>query len=585
MGGRDDVGYAPLRDYAALGDGRTVALVAVDLDVDWLPVPMLDAAPAFAALLDPERGGRIRLAAVDVTAVEREYLPDTNVLRSRVTTATGVAEVVDSLNSGVAGRLPWTELARRITGLEGTVDFEWSVEPGELWRTHGPWLLDGGDPVLRVGTVQLAVRGTDHHPEVGDGRLSGRVSTTGGAHALLAVIGVDAQPVPLADPQHIEDRIDLSVQAWRTWTRSCSSEQDLPRHVIRHALALKLLISSPAATIAAAATTSLPEAPAGGKNWDYRYSWLRDTSFTVGALQRLGVREEVHAATSRLLQTLREDGPVPPVFTTLAGGSPTGQRRVDAPGWRGIGPVVEGNDARTQLQLGVFGDLFALIDSYLSAGHVLDQVSARAVADMADHTADMWRLSDAGLWELPDEQHYTSSKMSCWRALSVAARLADAGALPGRAERWRTEADRIADWIRQHCWSETRHAWTFHAGTDDLDCSVLLGHDFDNGPRMSSTIDALRSELGAGPLLYRYSGMAAEEGCFVACSFWMVSALVAVGRRGEAHDLLGELRPLPNDFGLLAEMVDPATGEFLGNLPQALSHLAALDAELTLLGR
>ncbi|WP_322097929.1 glycoside hydrolase family 15 protein [Nakamurella alba] len=594
----------PIADYAAIGDGRTVALIASDGDVDWLPVPDLDTPPVFGAIVDADRGGRITLHPVDDFTVQRSYLDGTNVLITTMRTADGEVEITESLNSGVAGRLPWTEFARSVRGVRGRVRMRWSVQPGGQWRTHSPWFAEDADgvrdPVLRVGTVQLAVCGEHHFPRRGvdlehspdhDGdhdtqragtAVHGAFTTAPDSTHLLAVIGVDDQPVPLPDPRQIRDRIRLTVEGWQSWTRQCGEELSLVE--TRSALALKLLVHSPTGTIAAAGTTSLPESRTVPKNWDYRYSWLRDTSFAVSALQRLGLREEVHAATSRLLRTLRDDGPVPPIFTTLSGGAPSGHEESMAPGWDGIGPVVIGNAAADQLQLGVFGDLFGLIHSYIGAGHRLDHRSARTLADMADRCCDLWRRPDAGLWELPEEAHHTSSKMGCWQALTSAAELADAGHLGGHPARWRSEAQQISRFLDEECWSEARGAYTMCAGSDKLDASVLLGHRFDRGERMSRTIDTLRRELGSGPLLWRYTGMQAEEGCFVACSFWVVVALTAVGRSGEARELLGQLHPLANDVGLFAEMIDPGTGEFLGNVPQALSHLALLDAELSLRG-
>jgi GH15 family glucan-1,4-alpha-glucosidase len=189
------------------------------------------------------------------------------------------------------------------------------------------------------------------------------------------------------------------------------------------------------------------------------------------------------------------------------------------------------------------------------------------------------------MWELPDEQHYTTSKLGCWQALSSAARLAETGQLPGDGVRWRQEAGRISEWVGEHCWSTTRRAYVWYPGSEQLDTSILLHaiSGFDRGSRMSSTLDALSTELGAGPYLYRYSGMQAEEGAFLACSFWMASALHLIGRRAEAEELLTELiGRAPNDVGVLAEMIDPNTQQFLGNLPQALSHLALINAAITL---
>ena len=319
-------------------------------------------------------------------------------------------------------------------------------------------------------------------------------------------------------------------------------------------------------------------------NRDHRLAWIRDAAYTMKALFRFGLREETQTAISWLLRTIHRHGPEMQVFYRLDGELPAPQEFPEVPGWRGIGPVVVGNAAVDQLQLSVFGDVFDMVRLYVDHGHVLDAGTGRLLAGLADRACDVWRHRDAGLWELPRQEHYTSSKLSCWQALRCADHLARMGQIPGDPARWASEAERIARWVHEHCWSDGRGAFTWYPGTDELDTSILLhaGSGFDVGPRMSSTIDALRAELGAGPLLYRYTGAAKEEAAFVAPSFWAVSALHAVGRTVQARTLMDELVPLANDVGVLAEMIDPADGAFLGNLPQGLSHLALIGAALDL---
>ncbi|MET1075147.1 MAG: glycoside hydrolase family 15 protein, partial [Umezawaea sp.] len=291
--------------------------------------------------------------------------------------------------------------------------------------------------------------------------------------------------------------------------------------------------------------------------------------------------EETQAAVSWLLTAVHRG---PQALYRLDGELPTPAEFPEVPGWRGIGPVVVGDDAGGRLQLSVFGDVFDMARQHVDHGHVLDAGAGRLLAGLADQACDAWRRRDAGPWELPRQEHHTSSKLSCWQALRCAHHLARTGQIPGDAARWAGEAGRIARWVHEHCWSARRQAFVRYPDTDELDTSILLhaGSGFDVGPRMSSTIDALRAELGAGPLLYRYTGAAKEEAAFVAPSFWAVSALHAVGRTVEARILMDELVPLGNDVGVLAEMIDPADGAFLGNLPQGLSHLALIGAALDL---
>jgi GH15 family glucan-1,4-alpha-glucosidase len=254
------------------------------------------------------------------------------------------------------------------------------------------------------------------------------------------------------------------------------------------------------------------------------------------------------------------------------------------PGWRGIGPVLSGNRASSQLQLGVFGDLFNVVRLYVDHGNLLDAETGRMLAGIADQACDSWHTRDSGMWELPELRHYTTSKLGCWAALRDAVHLAERGQIPGDPARWRSEADRIADWVNRECWNAQLGCYTCYPGSDELDASILLHavSGFDRGPRMSSTLDVLLKELGDGPHLYRFSGARGTEGSFVACSFWMVAALHLVGRPDEAREAMTALVGTANDVGLFAEMLDPADGSFLGNFPQALSHLALINAAITL---
>ncbi|MDV8055606.1 glycoside hydrolase family 15 protein [Rhodococcus sp. IEGM 1343] len=579
-------GYVPIESYGAIGDGRTVAMIADDGRIDWFPVPNLDSPPPFAALLDAGNGGYIQLTPLEEFTVQREFVPGTNVLSTTFRTDTGTVRVTDSLNTGVAGRLPWVELARRVEGLDGTVELSWSVAPGTMLGIASPWAYDTEHgTVLRVDGLTLAVRTLGiEEVHVADRDIGGVFTTHPDSRHVLGVVGTENEPLPLPDPQHLDEGIDRTIANWRVWSDEFSYQGPWSEHVARSALALKLLLHSPSGAIAAAATTSLPENRTGGKNWDYRYAWVRDAAYTIRALQRFGLREEIHAAVAWLLKVIRVNDPLVNVFYTLGGELPGGTEQPDVPGWRGIGPVVNGNAAADQLQLMIFGDLFSIIRQYVDAGNILDAQTGRLLAAIADEACDSWQRKDAGIWELEDEQHYTSSKLGCWQALDCAVHLAEAGEIPGIPDRWKAEKERIRLYIETECWSDERQAYLAYPGADGLDASVLLAAemDFDRGERLSSTIDALVEELGAGPLMYRYSGVSKEEVTFVACAFWRVSALSCVGRDDEAAALMDQLVELSNDVGLYSEMIDASDGSFLGNFPQGLSHLALVNAALTI---
>ncbi|MFJ6654389.1 glycoside hydrolase family 15 protein [Microbacterium sp. NPDC091313] len=578
-----------LREYAAIGDGRTIALIGRRGQVDWLPVPHLDSMPVFARLLDDVTGGCIELEPDEEYTVRRRYVPRTNVLETTYRTKSGRARVTDALVTGVAGRLPWAELARRVEGLRGSIRFRWRVQPGTRLQTVAPWVeqLDGVS-ILRVGDVSLAVVGDGHgepEPEpdadLGPSVRGGFRTSDGSAHVLI-VVATDGEPLHLPDPGNVQRGIDRTIGAWRAWSDEFFYDGPWQEQVQRSALALKLLVHAPSGAIAAAATTSLPENPRGGKNWDYRFAWVRDLAYTAHALVEFGLREETHAAISWLLRTIREGGPEPEVFYTLRGEVADGVVEHDVAGWQGIGPVVTGNPAHGQLQLGVYGDIFAICRTYVDAGNILDVATGRSLAALADRTCDVWRQPDSGMWELPEIRHYTSSKMGCWQALNDAVSLAERGQIPGSPARWRAERDRIAEWVAENGWSQQAGAYVMYPGTDDLDTSVLLHAEsgFDRGERMASTIDAITRDLSAGALLYRYTGVESEEHTFVASAFWRASALACIGRHDDAVAAMDDLVERSNDVGLFAEMISEHDGSFWGNLPQALSHLAVVNAAL-----
>ncbi len=579
-------GYAPLRSYAAIGDGRTVALIALDGSVDWLPIPKLDSPPVFARLLDAVDGGSIDLAPTEPFTVTRRYIAGTNVLETTFTTKSGKAKVTDALVTGIAGRLPWVELARRIEGIDGAVHFRWRVAPGTMLGAASPWIDETvHGKIIRADGVALAVRGSAHGPRGGGDRtMRGSFTTAAASRHLLVVSGTADEPLHIPEPDASDKTIDRTISDWKEWSREFSYSGPWAEAVQRSALALKLLIYAPTGAIAAAATTSLPETLEGDKNWDYRFAWVRDVAYMLNALIRFGLREETHAAVSWLLTTIKRNGPELHIFYTLDGRTPPPVEEKDAPGWLGVGPVVDGNPAKGQLQLGIYGDLLNVTRRYVEAGNVLDSATGTLMATIADRTCDSWRKKDSGMWELPEDRHYTSSKMGCWAALDSAIRLAELGQVLGSVDRWRVEREAIREWIGEHCWSEKQRAYVAWPDTEKLDASVLLHatSGFDRGERMSHTIDALRSELGRGPLLYRYSGAEKEEATFVACAFWAAGALACVGRPAEASTLMDELVALANDVGLYTEMIDERDDSFLGNTPQGLSHLALITAALTI---
>ncbi|MCM0621166.1 glycoside hydrolase family 15 protein [Nocardioides bruguierae] len=589
---RDDAGFADLGRYGVLGDGRGVALVGPDASVDWWATPDLDSPPTFAALLDPERGGALRICPdADVLETSARYLPGTNVLETTLVTASGTLVVLDALDSGRSGPLPWSELARRLTCTDGEVTVTLEIAPGDGLRAWQPWVEEtSAGVVVHAGPTVVGLRVSDEAAlHVEHRRVLVRLHLAAGERTTVGLVASEADPVFLCDVASVDARLDHTVESWRSWGDSVVWEGPERDRMVRSGLALKTLFMTTSGAIAAAATTSLPERVGGEKNWDYRFTWVRDAAMTIDALAALGLEEEVHAAMRWLLHAIRDHGPDVQVLYTLDGDVPTALEEPDVPGYRGSRPVQRGNRATGQLQLGVYGHLFGAVLGWVERGHVLDPRTQRELSDLADICADRWRTPDAGIWELEENQHWTSSAMSVWHALECAATLADRGQLHGDGRRWHGEAEAVRAWVWEHCWSEVAGAWAARPGTDDLDASVLLGAitGFDRSERMSSTLDAVGQRLGVEGtgLLYRYTGAEKEEETFLACAFWRVHALALLGRADEARDLLSSLDHLSDPegpgHGLLAEMATP-DGVPTGNLPQALSHLALIGATAAL---
>jgi len=586
-------GYAPLRDYAAIGDGRTVALVASDGSIDWLCLPDLDSATVFAAVLDAERGGSFQLAPSARFTTERRYVPETNVLETTFATEEGAIRVTDAMLLPGDGLAPARELARRVEGLSGRVPMRWRVEPRFAYGSRSPRIgRRGGTPVATDGRQAIALPSWGAgEPTLDASSIRGEFILRQGESALLVLSGADKEPLVLPDRAAVESRLEATVAFWRDWAAERAYSGPWRDAVTRSALALKLLIQAPSGAIAAAPTASLPEQIGGERNWDYRFCWVRDSALTLEALMQLGCPSEADAFFWWLLHASQLTHPRLRVLYRLDGGARATESELELSGYRDSQPVRVGNGAVDQSQLDVYGDLLQTAWLYGRAADGLDRETGRRLAETAELVCELWHQPDSGIWEVRSEpRHFTHSKMMCWVALDRAMRMADAGWLPqSHSARWKAEAARIRDFVDARCWSEELGAYVRSADSRELDASVLLGALMDyqgaHDPQMTRTIDALRRGLGRGPLLYRYSGedgLRGGEGTFLCCSFFLVDALARAGRVDEAAEMMEELVGLANDVGLYAEEIDSQTGEFLGNMPQGLVHLSLINAAVSL---
>ena len=588
-------GYAPIRDYALIGDGRTAALVAKDGSVDWLCLPNVDSASVFARILDAGRGGSFQLEPSVPYKSSRRYLPGSNVLETTFETADGSVRLTDAMNLQHGDHLsPLRELCRKVEGLGGAVPMRWRLEPrfdygrggARFSRRGGHWVAEHRSDAVGLGAWDAGEPTLE-----GDDALAGEFRLEQGGSAMLSLASAHEQPLVLPGRDDAELRLEHTIEFWPKWSSRCGYAGNWREAVLRSALVLKLLVFAPSGAIVAAPTASLPEWMGGGRNWDYRFTWLRDASWALDALIQLGLDDEAHAFFWWLMHASRLTQPRLQILYRIDGNSRAKEFEVpELLGYRGSSPVRIGNGAADQVQLDVYGAVFESI--WLYAQHVghLDGETGKEVAKIADYVSEHWRDRDSGIWEVRSETtHFTQSKALCWVALDRACLLAERELIPDRSQSWRTEADAIKAFVAAEGWSEEKNSYVRAPDLQEIDASLLtlaiLSYEHPLNDRLQGTIDAVRRELQEGPFVYRYrgeDGVQGEEGAFLTCSFWLVDALARQGRLDEARSLMDELVETANDVGLYSEEIDPSSGEFLGNFPQGLTHLALINAAISI---
>jgi GH15 family glucan-1,4-alpha-glucosidase len=591
-----DRGYARIEDYGLIGDGRTAALVARDGSIDWLCLPNLDSPSVFGALLDADRGGVFTLQPSVPFESSRRYLPDTNVLETTFHTPAGIVRLVDAMTLPDERLVPMRELVRSVEGVAGTVPVRWRFAPRFQYGSRTPrFEWRGSVPVAMCGSDAMALCHWDAGVAARHGEaIEGAFEITQGRRAMFAVAMAYSEPLVLPPRANVEERLARTAQFWRTWAGRLDYRGPWSEAVCRSALVLKLMIFAPSGAAAAAPTTSLPEDIGGVRNWDYRFCWIRDSNFLIDALLELGCADEARSLFWWFMQATALTEPELHVLYRLDGGIGFSERELPLPGYLGSRPVRAGNSAIDQTQLDIYGALFETAWLYSEGRHTLDPDIGAVLARIADYVCTIWRNRDAGIWEVRNGPfHFTHSKVMCWVALDRAAKLAARGELPSRhAARWIHEAGEIRAFVEERCWSDRLQSYTRTASgeeADRVDASLLMlplvRYADPRGVRIAGTIDAVNRHLRHGDFVYRYvadDGLPGKEGSFLNCSFWLVSALARGGRVDEATELMNALVKRSNDVGLYAEEIDPGTGGFLGNFPQALVHLALVDAAVAI---
>jgi GH15 family glucan-1,4-alpha-glucosidase len=586
-------------DYALIGDCHSAALVSIDGSIDWTCFPRFDSPSTFGRILDDERGGSFAVEPKGVKATRRRYIEGTNVLETTFECDDGTLEITDCMPVTAVGRDPVSMrprhgILRRLRCTSGTVETRISVAPRfEYGRFVPHFRLTSEETAEAVGGADAihiaATRLLDEERE----RIRARWHLREGEQEWIEVAWGPSHTLRSQDdaPKRadLERRFEETVEFWRIWSDRCVVDVADDDRVLRSALALKALTYAPTGAVIAAPTTSLPEQIGGERNWDYRYTWIRDGTLTLISLYSLGVREEAEAFKFWMERTSAGRPEDLQIMYGIAGERWLPELVLEhLSGHRGSAPVRIGNGAAKQLQLDVYGQLIQSAYLFGKTGGRITPDNWNFLAGIADIVAQRWREPDQGIWEIRDEpRHFVHSKLNCWMALDRAVRIATARKLPAPTNVWEAERDALRDYLISD--AEERGWFAQAVGADAPDASALLvpamGLLPTTHPLVQKTIDVVRGELGTGGLVRRYladDGLQGGEGAFLLCSFWLLDCLIYSGRLPEAEEVLAELYGYANDVGLWAEEVDVSSGEALGNFPQAFTHMAHITSCLHL---
>jgi alpha,alpha-trehalase len=595
----------PIAEYALLSDCHSAAVVHRAGSVDWLCFPRYDAPSAFGRLLD-ERAGHWAIRPADHTAIRRRYLDETLVLETVFETPAGTLLLTDALAVGpneqgheLGARSPHA-LLRRAKCTAGTVELEIEFAPRPEYGEIVPAMRAVAGGVLATGGSSRLLLSTEVPLDLAEGTVRAGVTLRAGEGRSFALQYQPAGEVCWTVAE-IEQRLDETIAAWRSWS-ALHQRYDGPWRELVHlsGRVLQGLTYHPTGAIVAAPTTSLPETVGGERNWDYRYTWIRDASLTLEALWVAACPDEAKQffgfLTDAAMHQLRDDGELQIMFGIGGERDLTERELPHLTGWRDSRPVRIGNGAWNQRQLDVYGELLCAVHLLRDQVGAFTPALAKFLADVADAALRLWRRKDQGIWEIRGEpRHFLHSKLMCWAALDRAVKLADSiGAHADQKTRWRDGRDEIRRAILEQGWSERAGAFTQtfrpvedgRDGDDALDASTLLmpivGFLPGDDPRVRATVDAIAQRLTDRlGLVYRYlakDGLPGEEGTFLLCTFWLAHALALGGEIERAREVFDRAAAFANDLGLLAEEVDGGTGELLGNFPQAFSHIGLVNA-------
>ncbi|MFI5798779.1 glycoside hydrolase family 15 protein [Streptomyces sp. NPDC051677] len=603
--------YPPIAEHGLIGDLQTAALVTSEGDIDWFAAPRFDSPSVFASLLDHDGGGHFRFAPTHSEMTRRQlYYPDSAVVVTRFLSPDGVGEVIDHMPV-VRSRTPSDRhtLLRVVRTVRGTVRFALECRPRfdyaraahELDLTYGTGGT-GGTAVFRAPgtTAYLQTTFPLERDERDERDVRGTVTLDAGrsAAAVFTVCGPDGEKPPPPTADSVTERMWEDIDFWQNWVRTSRYRGRWPDMVNRSAITLKLLTYAPSGAPVAAATMGLPEQVGGERNWDYRYTWVRDGSLSVRALLDLGFVEEadqfVHWLGERLADRAGGDGePLQIMYRVDGDPQLTEEILGHFEGYRGSSPVRAGNAAADQLQLDIYGEaLYAMSEGIEQIGQQVGYHGWKGLARLMDWLADHWDRPDEGVWETRGgRKDFTYSRVMCWAAFDNCLKLVEEFRRPADTQRWTRARDAILEEVMERGWSQKEQALVQHYGGDVLDASLLLaprvGFIAPRSPGWLSTLDAIDHRLVSDSLVYRYDpaaspdGLRGSEGTFSLCTFLYVDALARAGRLPQARYTFEKMHTYANHVGLFAEEIGPS-GEQLGNFPQAFTHLSLIMAATTL---
>jgi GH15 family glucan-1,4-alpha-glucosidase len=589
-------GYLPIAEHGIIGDLHTVALVGTNGTIDWYCCPSFDAPSVFGAILDCERGGHFTIApSMEGWQAKQLYLPDTNVLITRFLTEDGVGEIQDFMPiQSVRNGAHRHRLIRRVLVVRGMMRFRLEVEPRFNYArdAHDVYFHEAG-VLFRSPGLSLALETFIPLRPTEQG-VSSEFNLQAGETATFLLEQVPDTYVPRQYSEaETREAFENTVAYWRKWIGRSRYQGRWREMVHRSALTLKLLVYEPTGALVAAPTTSLPERLGGDRNWDYRFTWIRDAAFSLYALLRIGFTEEAEGFMTWLSERFRERqanplGPLQVCYDVRGGAALTEQTLDHLQGYRGSAPVRIGNAAAEQLQLDIYGELIDSVYLFNKHGSPIHHDTWMELCKVVEWLCQNWDQVDDGIWEVRSgRQYFTMSRLMAWVALDRAIRIASERGLPADVVDWQRQRDAIYRQIMTRGWHQERHTFVQHYETDVLDAGLLMmplvNFVAPTDRRWLSTLDAISNELVSDSLVYRYNveaspdGLQGGEGTFSLCTFWYVEALSKAGRLDEARLTFEKMLTYANHVGLFAEQIG-LTGDALGNFPQAFTHLALISA-------